>query len=602
MLTYTFSHIFAELGDASIHSGPVFWCEIREREATRPRVRLRIPYDDQNSGILLSWITVQGKKTLFTGRVTKFMHSHGEKICDIEAVSDHPDNSSLMGLVGEDLRKDGAWCSDLYALDETHVGNFLNSQLMTPGWDRTTGKFTLSHIFTGRTVHALTDFNTVSFKQMHVSHKPLKAVNLRVLCRWKKKVVHTIDLGAHMGGDRMLRTITPDRLKQQWPREGTTLSGTSLRVVSSHLEEGAKPEIQLLPLHNHHQESFTNAPVSVYCFRPVLTVADETTVLVHEVFEAVLTHDYQGKQDYDLVKDLTVDLGVISLHESRVPWETGTFYDVGSIVSHQGGYYLCVSAHRSAIDLPLALDRWCKLDRETLEKRQAQRKSCFIHDAAQRVLRHMAQLARGYLANSARGIASHFRVPLAHGIDVSTLDAITWNSSQERSSSLYGKVTQVRIVIDRNEQFVDITAMSAIGVLSQITPCVAEKNQYGAETEEYVGSFCVSTPEDMPDLLYVKGEDLDDYEERLDKENLGVSSILIHNTAEEQLTHLHKEVRMHRRALHEVSIPSTYIAVNAQMCESSGIRHLHKTHRAEFGSGWSAPANINLLHLRGGSS
>ncbi len=586
MLTYTTHKSFDSL-HVSATRCDVWRCEINEKEATRPRLTIVVGADVAESIDIHQWIHVQrrhvttdevGESTLFVGRVVTQKHLNTENCIEIHAICDHPDNPRIVRDHLALRVETNNHAPHMYGSDDATLSQILNATLDLPGWDRTTGMFHLSHLFEGLRSHALCVNDSLAITQQKMVRKPLKSVNVQVTCQWDYERIKTTRI---CDDGFVIHTLTPDEFTHGWPQVGTYIKGTNLRVVHSDIRSEARPETVFTPWVSPQTGQRIHYPLTIHHLRPELEVEERRTTTLTERFTCTLENSYQTSSPTDPTKNITVNLGKIDVTEAICPWQPHTYYENGQIMCDDGLYYLATVSHKSTEAIDYAL--WSRVPADVVFRRMQSRKSCFVHDAASRMLRHLSATARGYLANSTRCIKTNLALTLAKGMDYRTLDGISYTGGGDVSSDFTGKITEVHMVITPDQQRVYATILSSIGTEEVVADeAHAASEDYLEEETPYAGNLTIGENSDVPDLcINMLAEPIPELA------RYTIEGVSFDNLYEDQLRFLGVTIRKNGARDAFCKVPSTRAKLN--FSESLTAKSATLKHKATFAHAWSAP-------------
>lgn len=133
--------------------------------------------------------------------------------------------------------------------DEPHISQYLEASPYLFYFDRCTGIPELSHIHQGQRHYHLSHILKLETNTLHT---PCSAIKASVKVEWLQKHEGVFDLAPSIhaacdGGQ--LTTLTPEHLKQAWPKEGPFLplkrgQHNGYKVIESHITEGYKSSSQ----------------------------------------------------------------------------------------------------------------------------------------------------------------------------------------------------------------------------------------------------------------------------------------------------------------------------------------------------------------------
>lgn len=582
MLTYLINADFPDLR-ASCEFHDVYACKILEREGKRPTMSITVNSQERPATLLQCWIQVFfAGSSLFVGRVIKEIKDASGELLTLKVVCDHPENPERTRLIAEELASQRDYTAQLYSEEEHgNLGNFLNTRLLLPAWDRRTGIFTLTSIFEGEDEHEVNSDTLLESHQKRLMRRPLKAVNIIVKCRWAFHYEQTINVMRELPGGE-ISTVTPLSFERSWPKEGMYLPGTSLQVSYSSVGIARSIGVSHISCVSPTLRTPIQHPIEVYAYSPKLEVVGRTQTAVREIFRSCLRNSYQRASESDPVKDLVVDLGAIEPSEAVRTFAAGTYYESGSLLRHEDRYFVCLKSHTSAAMFDATL--WSVISREIVCARLQKRQSILAHDASRRVMRHLTLLARSYLANSSRCVETNLSVCPEIGMGIRTLDGVKIGVSGDGHPELKGKVTEVRIALTSENQSVELKVASAIGTESP--EGLPGADTYADELVDYAGCSTIECADGVPDLHIVP-----DHYDLSAKHSYKISDVVVENPAEEQL-HSLRQTALAGVSAESSAVESTTIRLHAG--KSMENPEVLIQHRGEYASAWSAPKQIDL--------
>jgi hypothetical protein len=190
---------------------------------------------------------------LFKGKLVFFPKVMGDESVLLEFSAEPDQSRNQLEKLQESLKVYPYWDElFVHSLDGRHDAiEFLDARSDLYYWDRITGELSLSNLFSGRKTWDLSNEVLKDSLKITLGETPLSEITVNVIAEWTQKAEGHIDvshkIARHFSGG-MINTLTPTDFKNRWPKEGQKISSgrSGYQILRSQIKEINPPKTGIL--------------------------------------------------------------------------------------------------------------------------------------------------------------------------------------------------------------------------------------------------------------------------------------------------------------------------------------------------------------------
>ncbi len=486
-MTFSFSWVTAHTihtgFDPQIHNSEdekVFSLEIRQREGGLATAQIVVK--NPKVGLLgkarkLYGVISHNQELLFCGRVVGMpVHIEGEAV-RLLLVAQPKDYHQQLQQLMQSLKVAPYW-------DELFVSSaakerpleVLEARSELYYCSRTSGKVSISDLFTGsQHINLAGNFFRDSL-QVRVAEAPLFEIDVELTAQWSQQGYGTFDATSQLLSQfpyGLISTYTGKDLESKWWKAGEKIGRTGYWVDSSYLQEVSPPYTGVLNLY---------PKVSPKIWGPPSKKGDapQQVRLKRHWYQAELRLGWRYQQTRSelarfTLKHATQPLMPTSARKRRLrlrlqkvvglshSWRANHGYTAGFRVVYADKVYRCQRRHRSGNTFESQY--WSYLGSGQHSDPQSHRPSFFTTDRGRQAIQHAIERAKAHLAASARAISIKVQAPFEILQAVTTDHCLTLEDDRLPGGQATGKVVSYRLCAEGNtgKRWVEVEIGVSIG-------------------------------------------------------------------------------------------------------------------------------------------
>jgi len=375
-------------------------------------------------------------RLIFRGHLSGMPRPVGPALLELHFMAEPHQAAEHLTALSDTLKEPPYW--DPLFIDPLHSEQpreVLEARSALFYWDRLTGAVRLSDIFTGRH-HSIIDEDIFEGSlKVTLGDPPLDAIQINLIAEWMQTLEGEADLAPALAkrfSRGMINTLTPQSLKNSWPKPYTKVGRSGYTVLESFLQEITPPSTGVLNLYPTLSPPFLSWDETQH--KAVLKR------LPRRWFHAKLVVGWSYKQKRREVATFT-------LGQATTLGKTGK--------KRQLMLYL-----QAVGDGPRA--------------------SFFQTDRGRQAIEHALEIARCHLAGTARCLEVELMMPFEKGLAITTDHSVTIKAPHLPNGQLTGKVIAYRLVQDEGMAYAWVRVAVAIGAKKPEDIPAAESEGYAA--------------------------------------------------------------------------------------------------------------------------
>jgi hypothetical protein len=382
-------------------------------------VKNEAPFPVDRQYAVIAYGEADTPRLIFRGRLSGIPRPVGQSLLELHFTAEPSNAAEQLLVLRETLKRPPYW--DTLFIDPLHMDQpteVLEARSALFSWDRLTGIVSLSDLFTGR-AHALIEDDILENSlKVTIGEPPLDAVHVRLMAEWTQTIDGEADLAPALSrrfSRGMINSLTPQSLKNSWPKPYTKLGRSGYTILESSLTEVTPPSTGALNLYPTISPSFLSW--------------DETqqkSVMKRSPrcwFRAKLVVGWSYKQKRREIASFT-------LKQATAFGTTGKKRQLA----------LCLQA---VGDGPRA--------------------SFFLTDRGRQAIEHAVEIARCHLAGTARCLEVELMIPFEKGLALTTDHSITVKAPRLPNGQLTGKLIAYRLVQEAESTYAWVRIAVAVG-------------------------------------------------------------------------------------------------------------------------------------------
>jgi hypothetical protein len=484
----------SEQFDATIHNREdekIFHLEIGQKEAGYARARVVI----ENPGYGLLWpqdkqscVISFDDELVFRGRLIAMpCHIQGELVT-LEFTAVAHDGEAKKAALCQDIKENGVYDRLFFSGEHTPLSELLQAYTALPYWSRTSGELSLSEIFKGRQHKDLGGNFFRDSLTISVTQEPLRAVHMELKAEWLQQAKGLCDLSYHIKracSKGYLSTLTGESLERSWWTKKATIRQNGYRLQDSQLKKIVPLDRASYPATSHEFWHLDEKPKKVQFPRTWYEVQMRLGWAYRQKRREAAHFTLQHK-----VQDIfggggrtkSLSFGLASILGRNHQWQPDHLYTEGFQVLHEGLVYKCKRRHQSGTEFNPK--KWLSQENHTHVNGQAARAEFFTTERGQQAIAYGLEIAKAYLAASARCITVTVRAHLNLLKSITLDHNLTLRDPRLPGGKLKGKVTGYRMIIDgkSGEHIAEVRLSVAIGTGISVTEAFPQEEPYAEDT------------------------------------------------------------------------------------------------------------------------
>ena len=513
----------------------IFKLMISQKEGEAALAKILVP---TNAPVLSSWAVIscedQNQKftVLFQGQPLGFPRNFNQDFAEIELSAEPKDAARQLSELAGQLKM-APFYDDLFIEpgDDNPI-NVLEARPELFCWDRCLGTVGLSNVFQGKRRLDLSDGVLADSLKIGLGDVPLDAVEVEVKAEWVQKANGELNLFpkiAQSFSNGKINTLTPNALVHHWPKVGDKIGPTKTRkksgyqVTKSFLEKINPPRTGGLNLYPTLSPEFSLGP-------------DRKPVRLKRVwFKGELWLDWKYRQKRTEVARFMLH------HDFQLKGKIRPRHKKLKIQLQNIGEFLPGSDSASF----------------------------FQTDKGKQVIDHAIEMAKAYLAGTARCIEVEFQVSLEQALDIGLDDTVVLKNDFIPGGCLEGKVMEYRFEINEQERVVWVRLGVAAGAIEAEKSAISFLSYEGQQPTQGIINPEALTVEDF------------------------VKHIHVHGSAEDQIRHL-LDFQNNEKASLEGLLSEQVTSVDVELLDLRTQDSLEHTIEVTLSKHWSAPCQIHI--------
>ncbi|MEN8237081.1 MAG: hypothetical protein ABFQ95_06020 [Pseudomonadota bacterium] len=458
----------------------IFSLQIRQREGGLAAAQITVA--NPKVGLLgqarkrYGLITYQ-KQLIFRGRVVGMpVHIEGEAVRLLLIAQPEDYHRQLQQLM-QTLKTPPYW-DELFVHDATKYRPLeaLEARSALYYCSRTSGKVSISDIFTGNQHIDLGGNFFRNSLQVRVNEAPLSSVTVELSAQWSQQGYGTCDITPQLLAQfpyGLLSTYTGKDLEAKWWKQGEKIGRTGYWVESSYLKEVSPPYTGILNLY---------PKLSPKLWAPAKKVGEppQQIRLKRHWYQAELRLGWHYQQTRCEVARFTLNHSTQPLMPASPrtrhlrfrlqkivglshAWRAQHGYTRGFRVVHEDKIYRCLRRHRSGEVFENKY--WRCLGQGSHSDPQSSRANFFTTDRGRQAILHSLERAKAHLAASARAITIKLHAPFDTLCNITTDHSVTVADERLPGGRATGKVMGYRLCVEgkSGKRWVEVELGVSIG-------------------------------------------------------------------------------------------------------------------------------------------
>ncbi|RZI46569.1 hypothetical protein [Candidatus Finniella inopinata] len=509
----------------------IFKLTISQKEGEVALARLLVPAGAPVRG---SWAVIScedqnGKVTmLFQGQPLGFPRSFNQDFAEIELSAEPKDAATQLEGVASTLKVAPFYDELFVEPGDDNPVSVLEARPELFCWDRCAGTLGLSNLFEGRRRLDLSEWVLADSLKIGLGDVPFDGIEVEVRAEWLQRAHGEFNLFPKIAGQfssGQINTLTPNALVRAWPKVGDRLGPEKSRkksgyqVTRSFLEKINPPRTGALSLYPTLSPEFPLGPDR----KPMR--------LKRSWFKGELWLDWQYRQK-------RTEVACFTLHHD--------FQLKGRI-----------RRRHKKLKIQLQNVEGC------LPEGSA---SFFQTSRGKQAIAHGIEMAKAYLAGTARCIEVEFQVPFERALDIGLDDSVVLRGGFIPGGALEGKVMEYRLEVNDQERVVLVRLGVAAGVGQGSVSCRDYQDQQPTQG--------IINPATLTLETFVK-------------------NIQVHGRAEDQIRHLLASFDTEGVSL-EGLLGEQTTAVDVELLDLRTQGSLEHRIKLVLEGQWSAPRQVSL--------
>ncbi|MEI8295006.1 MAG: hypothetical protein WCG04_00585 [Alphaproteobacteria bacterium] len=389
-------------------------------------VKNEAPFPVDRQHALIAYGEPGAPQLIFRGRLSGMPRPVGQALLELHFTAEPSNAMEQLLALSETLKQPPYW--DTLFIDPLHAdhpGAVLEARSASFSWNRLTGAVILSDLFTGHEHAVIEDDILENSLKVNIGEPPLDEVHVRLMAEWVQTLDDEADLAPALCrrfSRGMINTLTPQSLKNSWPKPYTKLGRSGYTILESSLQEVTPPSTGALNLYPTISPNFMSWDETQQ--KSVMKRAARCW------FRAKLAVGWSYKQKRREIVSFT-------LKQATIFGTTGKKRQLA----------LCLQA---VGDGPRA--------------------SFFMTDRGHQAIEHAVEIARCHLAGTARCLEVELMIPFAQGLALTTDHSITVKAPQLPHGQLTGKLISYRLVQEAGLAYTWLRIAVAAGARPEDAP------------------------------------------------------------------------------------------------------------------------------------
>lgn len=408
-------------------------------------VKNQMSFSSEHQQALIAYGDPTAPQLIFRGRLSCVPPPSQPHLLELHFTAEPHNATEQLRALSDTLKEPPFW--DVLFIDPLQCEQpkeVLEARSALFSWDRLTGNVSLSDLFMGRH-HIVIDEDILEGSlKVTLGEPPLDAVQVSLVAEWTQIIEGETDLAPALSkyfSRGMINTLTPQSLKNSWPKPYTKLGRSGYTILESSLHEITPPSTGALNLYP--------------TLSPPFLSWDETQQKA--LMKRLPRRWFRAK--------LVVGWSYAQKRREIVTFTLKQATTLGGV-----GKKRQLTLHLQAVG-------------------DSHRASFFQTDRGRQAIEHALEIARCHLAGTARCLEIELMLPFEKGLALTTDQSATIKAPHLPNGQLAGKVIAYRLVQDGGLAYAWVRIAVALGIkkLQETLPAVSEpyaESAYGLTTPQ----------------------------------------------------------------------------------------------------------------------